>query len=206
MKKIIIITIVTTIVVLLFFFIGFNLLYRNSLDNLQNKFQENNENTGEVQTKEQEAQDTSKYTISGSIEIPKIDFNSNVYATSSANNLKLGIAILFNSNGSTKLNTEGNTVLIGTGVGENDPLKDSNKLEIGDKIILKDTISENTVTYEIYDIFYTKVDDVDFYTRDTNSKREITITTNNLKSDARIKEDNNPKLLKERLIILAKEI
>ena len=68
------------------------------------------------------------------------------------------------------------------------------KLKIGDKIYLK-TNGQDEIEYTIYKIFETSSSDASFYNRDTQGKREITLST--CTDDVEVTDN--------RLIILGKE-
>ena len=69
----------------------------------------------------------------------------------------------------------GNTVIAGHNYRNNLFFSNNMKLEIGDEIIIESTTEK--VTYEIYDIFETTPNDADYMIRDTEGKREISLST-----------------------------
>ena len=53
---------------------------------------------------------------------------------------------------------------------------DNKKLSNGDKIYITD-LNGNRVTYNIYNVFQTSVNDTSFYNRDTDGAMEVTLST-----------------------------
>ena len=115
------------------------------------------------------------YEILGTIEIPKTNVNYPVYKPPiSTAHLELSVGVLCPLN--KQLNTEGNIVIIGHNFRNGTFFSDNKKLANGDKIYITD-LDGNKVTYEIYNTFVTSKDDIEFYNRDTEGAKEITLST-----------------------------
>ena len=139
------------------------------------------------------------YEVKGSINIPKTNCNYPVLEKVTVDSLKKSIAILDivanpELNRTVKdLNVPGtNAFILGHNYRNGQFFSNNDKLAVGDKIKITDQTG-TTVTYTIYNMFYTTSDDVSFMERDIDvNTREITLQTCNNDSS-------------ERLIILAKD-
>ncbi len=129
------------------------------------------------------------YNVMGQIEIPKTNLKSVILEKVTKQSIEIAIAILYTTGGG--LNQPGNTVLVGHNYRNGTLFSDNYKLSNGDIIKITDN-SGTTIEYEIYDIFETSPEDTEFMTRDTQGRREISLSTTT--DDAR-----------GRLIILASE-
>ena len=74
------------------------------------------------------------------------------------------------------LNHVGNTVIVGHNYRNRLFFSRNKNLNIGDKIIIKDCTGLE-ITYTIFNKFTANKDDASFYQRETNGKREITLST-----------------------------
>lgn len=119
--------------------------------------------------------------VAGTIEIPKTNVKYAVLNDSSARALETGIAILYGPG----LNKVGNTVLAGHNYRNGTFFSNNKKLSNGDKIYITD-MSGKKVTYEIYKKYQTDANDFSYATRDTNGKREISVSTCTDDSSARL--------------------
>ena len=152
--------------------------------------------TNEVKIKKQYL---GNYEIKGNINIPKTNCNYPVLEKVTADSLDKSVAILDivanpELNKTVKdLNVPGsNAFILGHNYLNGQFFSNNDKLAKGDKILITDQLNE-TVTYIIYDMFYTNPNDVSFMERDIDiNTREITLQTCN---------DNSS----QRLIILARE-
>ena len=139
------------------------------------------------------------YEIKGNINIPKTNCNYPILEKVTVDSLKKSIAILEivsnpELNKTVKdLNVPGtNAFILGHNYRNGQFFSDNDKLAIGDKIKITDQTG-TTITYTIYDMFYTTPDDVSFMQRDIDiNTREISLQTCNENSS-------------QRLIILAKD-
>lgn len=116
------------------------------------------------------------YDVIGTIEIPAIDIEYPIIPDyqSSINSLNVAIVMLYPSN--IGLNEVGNTVLAGHNYRNGTFFSNNKRLENGDKIYITDTSGER-VEYEIYKKYETSTSDSTYMNRDTNGKREISLTT-----------------------------
>lgn len=132
------------------------------------------------------------YDMIGIIEIPATDVEYPIIASydASIDSLNVAIVKLYPSN--KGLNEVGNTVFAGHNYRNGTFFSNNKRLEEGDKIYITD-ISGERVEYEIYDKYETGTGDSSYMNRDTQGRREISLTT--CTDDTR-----------SRLIILAREV
>ena len=121
------------------------------------------------------------FKVAGVIEIPKTKVKYNVLDDTSAKAMEVGITIIYGPG----LNQTGNTVLAGHNYRNGTFFSNNNKLSSGDKIYITD-LSGKKVTYTIYKKYKTDPNDFSYATRNTNGKREISLTTCTDDSSARI--------------------
>ena len=121
------------------------------------------------------------FKVAGVIEIPKTKVKYNVIDDPSAKAMEVGITIIYGPG----LNQTGNTVLAGHNYRNGTFFSNNNKLSSGDKIYITD-LSGKKVTYTIYKKYKTDPNDFSYATRNTNGKREISLTTCTDDSSARI--------------------
>ncbi len=127
------------------------------------------------------------FNMVGKIEIPKINLKYPVLERVTPKSIEASVAVLCGPG----VNQIGNTVIIGHNYRNGTFFSNNKKLEIGDKIYLTD-LTGKKVTYTIYKKYNTGTDDAEYTVRDTNGKREITLST--------CTDDS-----KQRLILWAKE-
>ena len=128
----------------------------------------------------------------GAIEIPKTNIKYFVLeAPPSTKKLDTSVVALYPQD--AKLNSVGNIVIQGHNYRNGLFFSDNKKLTNGDKIYITD-LEGNKITYEVYNVFLTMVNDTSFYNRDTDGKREITLSTCTDASDD------------QRIIVLAREV
>lgn len=121
------------------------------------------------------------FKVAGVIEIPKTKVKYNVLDDPSAKAMEVGITIIYGPG----LNQTENTVLAGHNYRNGTFFSNNNKLSSGDKIYITD-LSGKKVTYTIYKKYKTDPNDFSYATRNTNGKREISLTTCTDDSSARI--------------------
>lgn len=116
------------------------------------------------------------YDVIGTIEIPKTDVDYPIIPDyqGSINSLNVGIVMLYPSN--IGLNEVGNTVLAGHNYRNGTFFSNNKRLEKGDKIYITDTSGER-VEYEITRKYETSPGDSSYMNRDTQGRREISLTT-----------------------------
>ena len=105
------------------------------------------------------------YDVIGTIEIPAIDIE---YP------LNVAIVMLYPSN--IGLNEVGNTVLAGHNYRNGTFFSNNKRLQDGDKIYITDTSGER-VEYAVTKKYETSTSDSSYMSRDTNGKRELSLTT-----------------------------
>ena len=110
----------------------------------------------------------------GTIQIPAINVNYPVLSKTTKKSLETSVALLYPDN--VDLNQEGNVVIVGHNYRNGTFFSNNKKLKIGDKINITDAYGKK-ITYIIYNIFEANQSDTSFYNRDTNGKREVTLST-----------------------------
>lgn len=124
------------------------------------------------------------FNVIGTIEIPKINIKYPVLQDPpTVKKLETSVAALYPQD--AELNTVGNVVIVGHNYRNGLFFSNNKKLSTGDKIYITD-LNGNRVTYTIYNIFNAEENDTSFYNRDTDGKREITLSTCTDDSSARI--------------------
>lgn len=123
------------------------------------------------------------FVMLGYITIPKTNVKQPILDSVTPDSLNAAVAALYPSN--PELNGPGNVVIVGHNYRNGKFFSDNNKLSVGDKIMIKDN-NGTELTYTIYKKFQTTDTDTSFYTRDTNGKAEVTLSTCTDDSKARI--------------------
>ena len=122
------------------------------------------------------------YTL-GSIEIPKTNVKYPILEKVTKRSLETAVAVVWPENAT--LNKPGNVVIVGHNYRNGVFFSNNKKLSKGDKIYITD-LEKNRVAYTIYNIFEASDTDTKFYNRDTDGKREITLSTCTDDSSARL--------------------
>ena len=112
------------------------------------------------------------YNVIGTIQIPKTNVKYPIVDSTSPNAMSVAIVMLYGPG----LNQTGNTVIVGHNYKNGGFFGNNNKLSIGDKIYITD-ISGNKIEYTIYNKYITSDSDFSYATRNTNGKREISLST-----------------------------
>lgn len=112
------------------------------------------------------------YNVIGTIQIPKTNVKYPIVDSTSPNAMSVAIVMLYGPG----LNQIGNTVIVGHNYKNGGFFGNNNKLSIGDKIYITD-VSGNKIEYTIYNKYITSDSDFSYATRNTNSKREISLST-----------------------------
>lgn len=112
------------------------------------------------------------FPVAGTIDIPKINLKSVVLKEASADAIEVAVGIYAGPG----LNEIGNTVIAGHNYRNGTFFSDNKKLSNGDKIYITDA-KGNKVTYTIYKTYTTAPQDGEYINRNTNGKREISLTT-----------------------------
>lgn len=154
-------------------------------EDLQNAF--NNALAGEKEEENTEPEEEPEkvmfegYEMLGSISIPKTNCNYPILAEVTRHSLEVAVAKLY---GPDTLNQPGNTVIVGHNYRNGLFFSNNSKLAIGD--IINITSPTETVTYEIYNIYYDSPDEASYMKRDTGGAREISLSTCNNDSSQRL--------------------
>ncbi len=122
-----------------------------------------------------------KYEIIGTIKIPKIKLEYPVLEKVTKRSLEISVC-KFDGPG---LNQIGNTTIMGHNYRNGLFFSNNHKLANGDDILITDETG-TTITYEIYNMYYTDPSDAEYMRRDTNGKREISLSTCNDDSSQRL--------------------
>lgn len=122
------------------------------------------------------------YNVEGKIEIPVINLEYPILEKTTPSSIELAVAIMYSANG---LNQPGNTVIAGHNYRNGSFFGNNDKLKNGDKIYITDN-SGTKIKYNIYNIYETSPDDSDFIMRETNGKREVSLSTCTDNSKARL--------------------
>ena len=122
------------------------------------------------------------YTL-GSIEIPKTNVKYPILEKVTKKSLETSVAVVWPEN--AELNKPGNVVIVGHNYRNGVFFSNNKKLSKGDKIYITD-LNKNRVAYTIYNIFEASDTDTKIYNRDTDGKREITLSTCTDDSSARL--------------------
>ena len=112
------------------------------------------------------------YNMVGTIEIPKTGLKCPVLESASSDAIEVAVAVY----AGVGLNKVGNTVITGHNYKNGTFFSDNYKLLNGDKIYITDT-SGKKVIYTIYKIYKTTPEDLEYVRRDTEGRREISLTT-----------------------------
>ena len=122
------------------------------------------------------------YTL-GSIEIPKTNVKYPILEKVTKKSLETSVAVVWPEN--AELNKPGNVVIVGHNYRNGVFFSNNKKLSKGDKIYITD-LNKNRIAYTIYNIFEASDTDTKFYNRNTDGKREITLSTCTDDSSARL--------------------
>lgn len=141
---------------------------------------DSNRTIGDINSVEGESNSTNKktfqgYEVLGTIEIPKANLSSPVLIDPPTPK-KLDIAVVSLYPQNAILNTEGNIVIVGHNYRNGTFFSNNKKLSNGDKIYITD-LEGKRLSYTIYNVFTAAIDDTSFYNRDTDGKKEITLST-----------------------------
>ena len=122
------------------------------------------------------------YTL-GSIEIPKTGVKYPILDRVTRRSLETSVAVVWPEN--AELNKPGNVVIVGHNYRNGVFFSNNKKLSKGDKIYITD-LNKKRIAYTIYNIFEASDSDTKFYNRNTDGKREITLSTCTDDSRARL--------------------
>lgn len=108
----------------------------------------------------------------GTIEIPAINLKYPVLEEASKSAIEVAVAVYYGPG----LNEVGNTTIVGHNYRNGTFFSNNKKLVEGDKVYITDN-SGTKVTYVIYKTYTTAPEDSEYLDRDTQGKREISLTT-----------------------------
>lgn len=111
------------------------------------------------------------YAVNGKIEIPRIDLEYPILEAT-VDTIQVAVGFLYGPG----LNEVGNNVIIGHNFRDGRFFANNDRLSIGDKIYITD-LSNRRVEYEITKKYITDANDFSYAVRDTNGKREISLST-----------------------------
>lgn len=112
------------------------------------------------------------FNVVGTIQIPKINLKYPILEKVTKKSLETSVAFLYGPG----LNEVGNNVIIGHNYRNGTMFSNVKKLEKGNAIYITD-LSGRKVKYIVYNIYRTSGDDATYMTRNTNGKREISLST-----------------------------
>ena len=130
-----------------------------------------------------------EFTVIGIIQIPDIDLKYPILQENNTKALKTAPVLMYTSQG---LNNEGNSVITGHNYRNGIMFSNFKKLSDGDDIYIIDNTGRK-LKYRIYNIYEDNANENTYITRNTDGKKEITLSTYN--------DDN-----KVKIIIYAREI
>lgn len=112
------------------------------------------------------------YNMVGTIQIPKTKVKVPIVDKVTTKSISAAVGILYGSG----LNEVGNTVLVAHNYRNGTFFSNNKKLAIGDKIYITDSTGTK-IEYTIYKTYTTSDMDFSYATRDTEGKREISLST-----------------------------
>ena len=151
--------------------IDLNTLYQNTITD------SNNSDSNDSDSDDSDSDVTYMgYNVIGTIEIPATDVEYPIIPDyqGSINSLNVAIVMLYPPN--IGLNEVGNAVLAGHNYRNGTFFSNNKRLQLGDKIYITDTSGER-VEYEITRKYETDTGDSAYMNRDTEGRREISLTT-----------------------------
>ena len=149
----------------------------NNNQNLENNGLNNTEISGITDDSQLSTSKTGKTTYKGfevvaTIQIPKINLKYPILEKVTKKSLETSVAKLYGPG----LNEIGNNVIVGHNYRNGTMFSNLKKLNNGDAIYITDP-SGRKIKYIIYKIYRTSGDDASYMTRNTNGKREISLST-----------------------------
>ena len=140
------------------------------------KFEQALKTGANITTKYQE------FTVIGTIQIPNIELKYPILEENNTKALETSVVLMYTSQG---LNNEGNSVITGHNYRNGIMFSNLNKLTKGDYIYITDNTGRN-LKYKIYNIYEDNTNGNTYITRNTEGKKEITLSTYNNKNKAKI--------------------
>ena len=108
------------------------------------------------------------------IEIPKTNAKYPILEKVTKKSLETSVAVIWPEN--PNFSKAGNIVIVGHNYRNGVFFSDNKKISKGDNIYISD-LNGNRIAYKVYKTFQTSENDTSFYNRETNGKREITLST-----------------------------
>jgi len=130
-----------------------------------------------------------EFTVIGTIQIPKIDLKYPILQENNTEALETAPVLMYTAQG---LNNVGNSVIAGHNYRNGIMFSNLNKLINGDYIYITDNTGRN-LKYKVYNIYEQTENNNDYIIRNTEGKKEITLSTYSNENKAKI-------------IILAREV
>ena len=209
----VLLVIVIIAIIALLGFLGYDFYRKYYINNETEKFleeyediiaeeeKENNETTQEssdndlnelingvntTETNKKESSNSKKVTykgfeVAGRIEIPKTNLKYPVLTVATKKAIETAVGIQYGPG----LNKVGNTVIVGHNYRNGLFFSNNKKLAKNDKIYITDN-SGTKIEYTIYNIYQTTPEDTDYMVRDTQGKKEISLSTCTDNSKARL--------------------
>lgn len=154
------------------------------IGNVEDTFVDNNNNS----SNSNQTTTYKGFAVVGTIQIPAINLKYPILEKNTKKALETSVVLMYTASG---LNEVGNSVIIGHNYRNGTMFSNVKKLENGDVIYITDTQGRK-VKYTVYSIYRTSGSDGKYITRNTQGKREISLST--------CTDDS-----KARTIVLAKE-
>ena len=127
---------------------------------------------GNTDTSDDNKNNYKGFTMVGTIEIPATNLKYPILEDASKEEMEVAVGI-YDGPG---LNKVGNTTIAGHNYRNGTFFSNNKKLVEGDKVHITDTTGKK-ITYTIYKIYTTSPEDSSYLDRDTQGKREISLTT-----------------------------
>lgn len=115
------------------------------------------------------------FNMIGTIEVPKTKISYPILEKVTKKSLENSVAVIYPFN-EPEVNIIGNVVIVGHNYRNGTFFSNNKKIANGDSIYITG-LDKKRVEYIVYNIFETTAEDASFYNRDTNGKREITLST-----------------------------
>lgn len=147
-------------------------------ENIQNEVQEQTPTNNQVANQTTKKPTTTSkvtykgYSMVGTIQIPKTNVKAPIVDKVTVNSISAAVGTLYGPG----LNQVGNTVLVAHNYRNGTFFSNNKKLVVGDKIYITD-LAGKKVEYTIYKTYQADEMDFSYATRNTNGKREISLST-----------------------------
>lgn len=113
------------------------------------------------------------FNVIGTIQIPNINLRYPILQENTTEALETSVVLMYSAQG---LNNQGNTVIMGHNYRNGIMFSNLNKLTKGDYIYITDKTGRN-IKYKIYNIYEDAENKNTYLTRNTDGKKEITLST-----------------------------